>query len=143
VEVGNPEDSPANTMTSAEKFILTDYLDHILQAIRRIDRYIEDVDIAEFLATEEKQDAVIRNLEVIGEAAAAIGRKYPEFIEQCPDIPLKPAYGMRNSLIHGYFKIDYQMVWNTLENDLPELKQKLLGAISNLKKGISPCPPTP
>ncbi len=68
------------------------------------------------------QDAVIRNLEVIGEASRNIERYYPEFATTHPELPLSAAYEMRNALSHGYFKVDLTIVWKTLENDLPMLQ---------------------
>ena len=66
-------------MSRRDELALKDYLEHIQQAIGRIQRYLSDIDRAAFLANEEKQDAVIRNLEVIGEAAGNIQRHFPDF----------------------------------------------------------------
>ena len=100
---------------------LRGYLEHILQAIERIQCYTDDIDEATFLQNEMTQDAVIRNLEVIGEASRNIERRCPEFATSHPELPLASAYEMRNVLAHGYFKIDLAIVWKTLENDLPDL----------------------
>ena len=112
-------------MSSRDELALIDYLEHIQQAIGRIQRYIADIDHAAFLENEEKQDAVIRNLEVIGEAAGKILRYFPGFAVNYPNFPLKDAYGTRNVLAHGYFKIDLDVVWKTVERDLPELKLRV------------------
>ena len=72
------------------------------------------------------QDAVIRNLEVIGEAYRNIERRYPDFAETHPELPLSFAYEMRNALAHGYFEVDLEIVWKTVEQDLPELEQRVL-----------------
>ena len=101
---------------------LIDYLQHIVEACSRIQDYIEDIDEVSFLGNELIQDAVIRNLEVIGEASRNVGKHYPEYIEQHPDVPFSIAYEMRNSLAHGYFKVDLDIVWKTIERDLPELQ---------------------
>ncbi|KAA0875094.1 HepT-like ribonuclease domain-containing protein [Nitrincola tapanii] len=108
-------------MSRRDELALRDYLEHIEQAIHRIQRYIEEIDHASFLVNEEKQDAVIRNLEIIGEAAGKIQRHFPEFSMRYPDFPLKAAYGTRNALAHGYFKVDLDVVWKTIERDLPKL----------------------
>ncbi len=100
---------------------LLGYLEHIAQAIERIQRYIGDIDEAGFLQNEMVQDAVIRNFEVIGEASRNIERHYPEFATTHPELPLASACEMRNALAHGYFKVDLAIVWKTLENDLPDL----------------------
>jgi len=98
-----------------------DYLRHILKAIERIERHTSDVDVVGFLASELIQDAVIRNLEVIGEAANNIQTVDPAFAKVHDEIPWQVMYAMRNRLSHGYDKIDYDMVWQTVCNDLPEL----------------------
>ena len=105
---------------------LYDYLNHILDAITRIERYVDDIDELEFLENELIQDAVIRNMEVVGEASRNIERHYPEFTKQHSDVPFTMAYEMRNAIAHGYFKIDFEVVWNTIERDLPELEKSIL-----------------
>jgi len=76
-------------MSKRDKLALIDYLEHMLQAVRRIQQYISDIDQAEFLSNEEKQDAVIRNIEVIGEAAGNILRHFPDFSAQTSNLPTK------------------------------------------------------
>ena len=100
---------------------LTLYLDHILEAISRIQHYVEEIDESLFLANGLIQDAVIRNFEVIGEASRNITKHYPEYVKKHAHIPFSIAYEMRNSLAHGYFQVDLAIVWTTIENDLPEL----------------------
>lgn len=119
-------------MSRRDKQALKDYLEHLQQAIDRIQRYLQDVDHAGFLANDEKQDAVIRNLEIIGEAAGNIQRTFPDFAAQHPELPLKAAYGTRNALAHGYFKVDLDVVWKTVERDLPALKIQVGEAIQSL-----------
>lgn len=80
-------------MSRRDELILRDYLEHIQQAIGRIQRYLADIDHTAFLANEEKQDAVIRNLEIIGEAAGNIQRHFPDFSAQYPDFPSKRPTG--------------------------------------------------
>ena len=116
-----------------EESRLVDYLEHILQAVERIQDYTEDLDEVTFLQEEMTQDAVIRNLEVIGEASRNIERHFPEFAKIHPELPLASAYEMRNALAHGYFSVDLGIVWKTIENDLPNLHgqaQTLLRAYS-------------
>jgi uncharacterized protein with HEPN domain len=110
---------------SREQNRLYDYLDHILQAITRIERYIEDIDEIDFLNNELIQDAVIRNLEIIGEASRNIEREHPEFTQAHPEISFSSAYEMRNALSHGYFKVDFEIVWKTIERDLPEFENSI------------------
>ena len=105
---------------------LPDYLDHLAQAIERIQRYTEGLDEAGFVGSEIIQDAVIRNLEIVGEASRNIERNHADFAAAHPDLPLAMAYEMRNALAHGYFVVDLGIVWATLKHDLPPLHQRVL-----------------
>jgi uncharacterized protein with HEPN domain len=109
---------------------IPDYLGHILQAIERIERHVDDVDEVKFLASELIQDAVIRNLEVIGEAANNVLREDASFASKHADIPWQVMYAMRNRLSHAYDKIDMEIVWKTIQRDLPELYRLVKTAIS-------------
>lgn len=100
---------------------LSDYLGHILSAIERIERHTAQIDENAFLHSELMQDAVIRNLEVIGEAAKNIQRVDPAFADLHAYIPWQVMYAMRNRLSHGYDTVDHEMVWRTVCNDLPEI----------------------
>jgi uncharacterized protein with HEPN domain len=124
-------------MSRRDDLALRDYLEHIQQAIARIQRYLEGLDHAAFVYNEEKQDAVIRNLEIIGEAAGNINRYFPDFTGKYPDFPLKAAYGTRNALAHGYFKVDLDVVWKTVERDLPLLKTQIMEIIQSVGSGRS------
>lgn len=107
-------------MTSDPKR-LDDYLAHILEAIERIEEYVSEMDELTFLNSKLVQDAVIRNLEIIGEASNNIEKRFPEFVTSHPELPLTSAYQMRNAIAHGYFKVDFEIVWKTICNELPEL----------------------
>lgn len=104
---------------------LVDYLSHILEAIERIDRYTGDIDEVAFLRNEMVQDAVIRNFEIIGEASQNIEIHFPEFAAAHPGLPLAFAYQMRNAVAHGYFKVDLEIVWKTIQNDLAVLYKQV------------------
>jgi uncharacterized protein with HEPN domain len=104
---------------------LTDYLRHILEAIERIERYTADLGYGGFVESEMVQDAVIRNLEIIGEACRNIERRFPDFSARYPDFPLKPAFEMRNVLPHNYFGVDLEVMWRTITADLPELRRRV------------------
>lgn len=79
------------------------------------------MDEAAFLQSELVQDAVIRNLEVIGEASGNIERDHSDYAVAHPELPLSIAHEMRNALAHGYFNVDLEIVWKTIHNDLPIL----------------------
>lgn len=117
-----------------DKQRLTDYLSHILEAIERIGRYTEGMGEAAFLENQMAQDAVIRNFEIIGEASHNIGRHCPDFAAAHPELPLLPAYEMRNAVAHGYFKVDLGLVWNTVHRNLPGLRQQVLGLVDDLRR---------
>lgn len=104
---------------------VADYLGHILQAMARIERHTFGVDATGFAASELIQDAVIRNLEVIGEAANNIQRVDPAFTAAHPEVPWAVMYAMRNRLTHGYDTVDLAVVWKVVERDLPPLRQKV------------------
>jgi len=127
-------DPGTRAVTRRDSLDLRDYLEHIQQAIKRIQRYLREIDYVGFLANEEKQDAVLRNLEVIGEAAGNIRRHFPEFSEQYPDFPLRQAYETRNVLAHGYFKVDLAVVWKTVERDLPPLDAQVREVLDALAR---------
>ena len=108
---------------------LADYLAHILEAIERIEEYVSDIDEVAFLENKLVQDAVIRNFEVIGEASNNIEKRFPEFANNHPELPLSSSYQMRNALAHGYFKVDFELVWKTIFNDLPKLYELVKASI--------------
>lgn len=112
---------------------LQDYLQHILEAIERIERYVADMDELHYLANDLVQDAVIRNFEVIGEASHNIETRYPEFTRNHPELPLAIAYQMRNAVAHGYFKVDQEIVWKTIHRDLPGLHRLVASAKSGIR----------
>ena len=109
---------------------LPDYLGHILEAIERIEEYVSDMDEMAFLASKLVQDAVCRNIEIIGEASNNILRADPAFATLNDHIPWQVMYAMRNRVSHGYDKVDFEMVWKTICNDMPEL-YKLVKVASN------------
>jgi uncharacterized protein with HEPN domain len=110
---------------------LGDYLGHILDAIERIEEYVLDMDEMTFLGSKLVQDAVIRNFEIIGEASDSIEKKFPEFVAAHPQLPLSSAYQMRNAVAHGYFKVDFEIIWKTIHRELPGLHAQIQNARKN------------
>lgn len=113
-------------MSKADDLRVMDFLGHILEAIQRINRHIGTMDLDSFLHDEKTQDAVIRNFEIIGEAARNIERYHPDFAAEHADVPWGIAYEMRNVLAHGYFMVDLEIVWKTIHNDLPGLAEQII-----------------
>jgi len=125
-------------MSGAAQPRLADYLAHILEAIVRIRRYTEGLDRQGFGSREMVQDAVLRNLEIIGEAAHNVHQRHPEFAARHRDLPWRPAYDMRNALGHGYYEVDLDVVWRTLVDDLPALESKIRTLRDALVAGKEP-----
>jgi uncharacterized protein with HEPN domain len=112
---------------------VNDYLDHILQAIERIERYTLGKNEAAFLQDEQLQDAVIRNIEILGEAANNVKKADPLLTDSHPEVPWLVMVAMRNRVSHAYFSVDHEIVWTTICNDLPGMKQQILALIKALK----------
>jgi uncharacterized protein with HEPN domain len=103
-----------------------DYLAHIAQAIERATGYVAPLpDLRAFEQNPQVEDAVVRNIEIIGEAVNRINRVAPDFIAQHPALPWDDMRGMRNIVIHAYFTVDLRVVWRTVQEDLPKLKQQV------------------
>ena len=94
------------------------YLLDILIAARRARRFLEDLTWEEFAHSELHQDAVMRPLAIIGEAARRVSQ---ETRDAHPQIPWRQMAGMRNRLIHEYFRVDLATAWETVKNDIPPL----------------------
>ena len=112
---------------------VSDYLEHILEAMERIRVYTAGMTETEFGANQLVQDGVIRNFEVMGEAARNIETNAPAFAAIHPELRLKDIYLMRNRLSHGYFSINLTIVWNTTQRDLPDLQIHFSNAYEDLK----------
>lgn len=110
---------------SGKALRLNDYVQHMLDATGRIERYTAGKSEPDFFQDEQLQDAVVRNIEVIGEAARNISLHAPEFARQNAQIPWAALYAMRNRVSHGYWTIDVAVVWQVIQRDLPELRQLL------------------
>jgi len=96
------------------------YIEHILEAIQKIETYKKELDFDAFTKNDMAFDAIIRELEIVGEASSNISK---QFQEDHSDIPWRKVIGIRNMLIHEYFGVNKQIVWDTCKNDLPELKK--------------------
>jgi uncharacterized protein with HEPN domain len=99
-----------------------DYLEHIQEAIRKIQRYVADKSEADFMADDLVQDGVIRNLEIIGEAVTKLS---PKLKAANGDVSWGEIAGMRNRLIHGYISVNLQIVWDTVEKVLPDFLENV------------------
>lgn len=99
-----------------------DYLTDIGESIERTETYIGTMPYEEFLKDKKSQDAIVRNIEILGEAAKNISM---DFKNRYPQIPWKELAGTRDRLIHQYFGINYDIVWDIIKNDLPLVAQEI------------------
>jgi uncharacterized protein with HEPN domain/quercetin dioxygenase-like cupin family protein len=104
---------------------LPDYLDHIQQAATDARSFVEGMAKDDFLADKRTQQAVIMSLIVIGEAATKVMDGYVEFTQAHADVPWRSMRNMRNRMAHGYFDINLDVVWETVQEWLPALLQQL------------------
>ena len=100
-----------------------DLLNDILESINRISSYTDKLSYDEFLNDYKSQDAVIKNLEILGEAVKLLS---PDFKKNNPDLPWKDISGTRDKLIHDYFGVNIDIVWDIIKNELPSIKNKIL-----------------
>jgi uncharacterized protein with HEPN domain len=104
------------------------YIDDILLAMSRIAEYIEGLTFTDFKKDYKTVDAVIRNFEVIGEAAKNIPI---EIKDKYPDIPWNEMYLLRNKVTHEYFGVDYEIIWDIATNYLPDNKKQIERILKN------------
>jgi len=97
-------------------------IEDIIESIEKIESYTNQIAYSEFVNDEMMKDAVIRNLEIIGEAANRLGS---DFHQKHPEIEWKRIRGFRNRIVHHYFGIDFDIVWSIIENDMETLNKKL------------------
>jgi uncharacterized protein with HEPN domain len=95
-------------------------LEDILDAIKRIESYLRGVNEKKFKDDLMRQDAIMLQIEIIGEAARHLSK---EFQERHPEVPWSEMIGMRNKIVHDYFEIDVSRIWDTAKNDIPQLKK--------------------
>ncbi|MFQ6071915.1 MAG: DUF86 domain-containing protein, partial [Methanosarcinales archaeon] len=99
-----------------------EYLLDIYNACNQILKYTKGINKREFMENEEKQDAIVRNLEILGEAVKNISET---FREKHPEVQWKEIARTRDKLIHFYFGVDYDVVWDIITVDIPRLKKQV------------------
>jgi uncharacterized protein with HEPN domain len=104
---------------------LLDYLDHMEQAATDACSFVDGLDKEDFLADKRTQQAVIMSLIIIGEAATKVIEGYDGFALSHPGVPWRSMRGMRNRIAHGYFDINLEVVWDTVQIALPDLLKQL------------------
>ncbi len=106
-------------MSKRDNYLL---LQDICEACDKIEAYTSEMSFNEFLSDDKTKDAVIRNFEIIGEAANRLSEKV---LLQNLSLNKQQIIGLRNRLIHAYFGVDYQILWNIIKHNLPVLKQEI------------------
>ena len=109
---------------------LGDYIQDILEALGEVEDFTTGMQFEDFVEDKKTINAVVRSLEVIGEAA----KKMPDSMrEKYPEIPWKRMTGMRDKLIHEYFGIDLEIVWEVVTNELPPIKPLIQKVVENIE----------
>jgi len=103
-----------------------DYIAHMFEATRLARSYVKAMNKDAFLADRKTQQAVMLNLVVIGEAASQLVEVHPDFALRHSEIPWTKIRGMRNRMAHGYFNVNLDIVWDTVQQDLPDLEAQLV-----------------
>ncbi len=109
----------------------TVFLKHILDCIGKIERYLQGYDFEKFKNDEEKIDAIVRNVEIIGEAANNLTR---DFRSKNPNIEWRKIVDTRNRIIHGYATVDLEIIWNIAQNDLGNLRTEIEKILEEMNK---------
>ncbi len=108
------------------------YLEDILQSMQRIEEYIFEKTFDEFTDDYKTVDAVIRNFEIIGEAA----KNVPIFIKnEYPNVPWEEMYRLRNLMTHEYFGVDHEILWNIATTQLPQNQEDIQQILTVIYKG--------
>lgn len=107
------------------------FFDDILESIFKIQEYIKEVDEQAFAQNSEKQDAVIRRLEIIGEAVKSISS---ETREKYPQVRWREIAGMRDIIVHQYFGVSIELIWRFAQTDLIALREEISKIVAQMNK---------
>lgn len=120
---------------------LPDYLRHMQEAAQNILRYTAGMDKAALLEDDRTQQAVFFNFVILGEASSKLMASHGGFLAQHPHVPWRGIRDMRNQVAHGYFTIDTDVVWRTVQHALPDLLTKLPAIIVAADQQAAPSDP--
>ncbi len=112
---------------------LVDYLEHMRQAALDAYSFTDNLTKRDFLEDKKTQRAVVMSLMIIGESTSKIMSVYPDFVESHSDIQWRGMRGMRNRIVHGYFEINLDIVWNTVRTAIPDLIRHLPSLIEEAR----------
>ena len=107
------------------------FIQHAIESIENIELFMKNIQKESFFNNKEKQSAVIRQIEIIGEAVKNLPS---DFTNKYKNVPWKDISGMRDKLMHHYFGVDIEVVWKTIKEDIPVLKTSLLRIKKDLKE---------
>ncbi|MCD6448592.1 MAG: DUF86 domain-containing protein [Thermoplasmata archaeon] len=110
------------------------FIKDIIDAIERIEEFVAGMNFEEFENDDKTVSAVVRKLEIIGEATKNIP---DEIKEKYPKLPWKEMAKIRDKLIHGYFSVDFEIVWKVIKEELPELKPKIRKILNEMDLHIT------
>lgn len=113
---------------------VADYLDHIEQAALDARAFVMEMSREAFLSDRRTQQAVVMSLLIIGEAATKVMDTAPDFASRHTSVPWRAMRGMRNRIAHGYFDINLDVVWQTVQTALPDLLERLPEAQADARK---------
>lgn len=107
------------------------FLKDIIDSIEKIESFASDMKYRDFIQDDKTVSAVVRKLEIIGEAV----KNLPKDIRlKNKDIPWREMAGMRDKLIHWYFNVDFKLIWKVIKEDLPKIRPSLIGILDDLEK---------
>ena len=111
-----------------------DYLQRMHDLCVDIQNFIDGIELEDFLQDKRTQNAVAMSLLALGEVANSIHQKDAEFVEQNPKIAWKPMRGMRNIIEHGYFDLDFVVIYETASQFIPPLQNQLMDLINHFRQ---------
>lgn len=114
---------------------LPDYLVHIRQAASNACNFVDGLSMDDFMADTRTQHAVTMSLIIMGEAAAKVMDNHAEFVLAHPEVPWRAMRGMRNRVAHGYFDLELQVIWATVQEALPELLRQMSALLAQADDG--------
>ncbi|HEY9009783.1 MAG TPA: HepT-like ribonuclease domain-containing protein [Devosia sp.] len=117
---------------------IASHLDAIYEAALKAPRMVAGLSKAQFLSDEKSQMASVMTLIIVGEAAARIMQRSPEYIAAHPEVPWEKIRALRNRGVHGYDSLDFEVIWDVLTEDLPVLLNQIAGLLDEFGGPLPP-----